>query len=318
MRRSRRLVDEVRLAAGKPLTNMRTPADAKNRDRWLTNMLDHHRFTSPEVEAAMGLSPEGLASIGQKRSAPQAAAGESDRPLVLPYPGGRHPRIGFLDGAIRPQRETKVSIFTPWNDGDEAGDYVVVDVPEAIWMNVENGRELLYLAHTHVPTVWDKQAIDLPPREWTEYAHGQLTVERELPNGVAFGAVVEPQEDGVAMELWLRNGTDETLTGLRVQNCVMLKAAAGFADLDNANKRFEPPFVVCKHATQDRWIITAWQHCQRAWGNQRCPCMHSDPQFPDCRPGETQRLKGWVSFYAGSDINAELTRLGKAMPYLKQ
>ena len=33
---------------------------------------------------------------------------------MLPYPGGRHPRLGFLDGAIRPQRETKVSVFAPW------------------------------------------------------------------------------------------------------------------------------------------------------------------------------------------------------------
>ena len=61
---------------------------------------------------------------------------------VWPYPGGRHPRIGFKDGAIRPQRETKFSVFVPWPDGG----YVVVDVPEAIWMDTESGRELLYLA----------------------------------------------------------------------------------------------------------------------------------------------------------------------------
>jgi hypothetical protein len=37
--------------------------------------------------------------------------------------------------------------------------------------------------------------------------------------------------------------------------------------------------------------------------------MHADPQFPDCAPGETQRLGGWLSFYEGTDIDAELRRI---------
>jgi hypothetical protein len=37
--------------------------------------------------------------------------------------------------------------------------------------------------------------------------------------------------------------------------------------------------------------------------------MHSDPQFPDCAPGETQRIYGWFSFYEGDDIQAELRRI---------
>ena len=56
----------------------------------------------------------------------------------------------YRDGAIRPQRETKVSVFLPWA---ESG-YVVVDVPEAIWVDARPKRELLYLAHTDVPTMW--------------------------------------------------------------------------------------------------------------------------------------------------------------------
>ena len=70
---------------------------------------------------------------------------------MLPYPGGRHPRIGFLEGAIDPQRETKLSVFTPWHDSS----YVVADVPEAIWSNLG----LTYLAHTHIPTIWTAQKI---------------------------------------------------------------------------------------------------------------------------------------------------------------
>src|SRR4029450_3863677 len=90
---------------------------------------------------------------------------------VLPYPGGRHPRIGFLDGAIRPQRETKFSAFLPW----DLSQYVVVDVPEAIWIKRGKDRELLYLAHTDVLTIWTRQGISLEPLEWNRES-GSLRV----------------------------------------------------------------------------------------------------------------------------------------------
>jgi hypothetical protein len=72
---------------------------------------------------------------------------EGEPLLVLPYPGGRHPRVGFRDGSIRPQRETKASVFAPWADGG----YAVADVPEAVWF-VPNGRpQLLYLRNYVTP-----------------------------------------------------------------------------------------------------------------------------------------------------------------------
>ncbi len=151
---------------------------------------------------------------------------------MLPYPGGRHPRIGFLEGAIRPQRETKVSVFTPWGDGG----YVVADVPEAIWSNLG----LTYLAHTHVDTIWTKQHVELKPLEWQHLPGGVLKVERTLPNGIRFGTKVAPAADAVRMEMWLTNGTDETLSDLRVQNCIMLKGADGFEDQTQDNKLFRP------------------------------------------------------------------------------
>ena len=49
----------------------------------------------------------------------------------------------------------------------------------------------------------------------------------------------------------------------------------------------------------------------RPWGNDRCPCLHADPKIPDCEPGETQRLVGWLSFYEGDDLDAELERIEK-------
>jgi hypothetical protein len=67
---------------------------------------------------------------------------------------------------------------------------------------------------------------------------------------------------------------------------------------------------VCRSAAEHirRWIITAWEPCQRAWANPPCPCLHSDPQFPDCAPGKTVHLRGWLSFYEGKDIDGEIKR----------
>ena len=96
---------------------------------------------------------------------------------------------------------------------------------------------LLYLAHTHVPTIWDKQGIKLEPLEWQEIKNGWY-LERTLPNKVVFGTRVNPRADYVRMEMWLTNGTAETLRGLVVQNCVMLKGLAGFEQQTNDNKLF--------------------------------------------------------------------------------
>jgi len=288
--------------------NFRRPADDDELRLWLQNMMVHHRFTSVEVSAATGLSTKQIEMAVNRfdidvNRRPKRT--NNDPLLVIPYPGGRHPRIGFLDGAIRPQRETKISVFTPWQNGG----YVVVDVPEAIWVGAGDKRELLYLAHKHVPTMWTRRKVELEPLEWTQEKNGSLHVQRKLPNDVVFGAKVVANKTEVRMELSISNGTDETLTGLRVQNCVMLKAARGFEQLTDDNKVISKPFVACHDKDRKRWIITAWEPCVRPWPNAICPCMHSDPQLPDCAQGETQRVHGWLSFYEGDDIEGEFRRI---------
>jgi peptidoglycan/xylan/chitin deacetylase (PgdA/CDA1 family) len=275
---------------------------------WLENMAVHHRFALPEIGAALGLTAEEVAAALRRFDIDPARAPRRapDAPLlVLPYSGGRHPRIGFLDGAIRPQRETKVSVFAPWKDGG----YAVADVPEAIWFEPGGKRELLYLAHTHVPTVWDRRGLALNPLEWERKPDGSLEVERQLPNKVIFGARAVPARDGVRMEFWVSNRSAEKMTGLQVQMCVMLKGLTGFEGLTNDNKVFAKPFAACRDREGRRWIIMAWEPCVRVWGNAPCPCLHSDPQVPDCAPGETRRVRGWLSFYEGDKIDAELRRL---------
>lgn len=298
------LVPTLNLAQDEKPGSFRRPANDAELRYWLENMVWHHRFTTEEIHSVTGLTADEIQAAVKKLNITPATKPQrpADAPLlVLPYPGGRHPRIGFLDGAVDPQRETKVSIFTPW---DEAS-YVVADVPEAIWSNLG----LTYLAHTHVPTIWSKQNIELPQLEWNRRENGSFDLERKLPNGIVFKTEVVPGRDGVRMQMTLTNGTSKPLSDLRVQNCVMLKGAAGFTKQTNDNKIFQSPWVACRSDTGDHWIITAWQPCHRPWGNPPCPCLHSDPKFPDCPPGETRTLKGWLSFYTGQDIQAELKRL---------
>jgi hypothetical protein len=292
---------------GRTLTEFRRPADDADKRFWLENMAVFHRFAPEEISAAAGLASDETAAalrgfdlVG--KTAPRRRPGEPLR--VLPYPGGRHPRLGFFDGAIMPQRETKVSVFTPWDEES----YVVVDVPEAIFSNLG----LTYLAHTHIPTIWDQRGVTLPRLEWQRGSGGVLTSERVLPNGIAFGARVAPTVTGVRMELWLRNGTTDKLTGLRVQNCVMLGYARGFNAQTSTNKLFQPPYAAVRSADGRRWVITGWDPVQRCWGNEQCPCLHSDPQFPDCPAGETVRVRGWLSFYEGTDVQAEFRRIEAA------
>lgn len=316
---------QAQLAQGPLIDNARPPENDQQLRYWL-DIMRAHRYSLAEMHAATGLDSDQLREASRRlnidlsgrppdrapsASPPPDPEADSDpmaRPLqVLPYPGGRHPRIGFRDGAIRPQRETKLSIFTPWSD---EGGYVVADFPEAIWWQPETERELLYLAHTHVPTTWDRRGVTLPPLEWKAIENG-WTVERTLPNQVTFGTQATSGPDHVRFEMWIQNGSPETVRGLLVQNCVMLAAAPGFRAQSNDNKVIRHPFVAAHDDTETRWIITAWEACARPWANPPCPCMHSDPQFPDCPPGETRLLRGWVSFYEGKDIQAELDRLAQ-------
>lgn len=289
-----------------PQADARRPEGESDLRYWLANLLADHRFTADEAAAATGLTVGEVAaeverlSIGNESAAPPSPG----KIKLLPYPGGRHPRIGFLDGAVRPQRETKVSVFAPW---DERG-YVVVDVPEAIWSQ----HGLLYLAHTHVPTLWTEQHIELEKLEWRRFDDRHLEIERRLPNDVAFGASVWPETDGVRMECWLRNGGAETLTGLRVQMCAMLKGMHGFAEQTNDNKLFRGDYACCHDGQRRRWVIMAWSPNQRTWGNAPCPCLHSDPQFADCPAGQTVRAAGRLWFHQGDDIDGFLADLEAA------
>jgi len=278
-----------------------------DRAAWLDNMLVEHRFSPTEVRRATGLAAAEATAEWQGRQA-AAMVDQAAAIRVLPYPGGRHPRRGFLEGAIDPQRETKVSIFTPWREGG----YVVVDVPEAIFSNLG----LLYLAHTHLPTIWDDRGERLPPLEW-QVTDETLTCQRRLPNGILFTSHVarRPAGDGgIGMSLSLTNGTAAPLTGLRVQVCTMLSAAEGFQHQLRLEEVLSPPFAAVRAVDHDRWIVTAWEPCHRVWTKAPVPCVHADPVFPDCPPGRTVTVRGRLWFHEGPGIEAFIAARTIAAP----
>ncbi|MSU59796.1 MAG: polysaccharide deacetylase family protein [Pedosphaera sp.] len=269
---------------------------------WLENMLINHRFTADEAARVFGWSAKEVQARADEwrinRDVPPGKP-PAGRVQVLPYPGGREVRRGFFAN-LDWQRGTKASVFLPWDPTS----YVVVDLPEAIFCE----RGLLFLAHTHIPTIWDQQNVVITNMDWTRGPAGDLTHERVLPNRVAFGASIHPNTNRVDMELWLRNDSDQALTKLRVQICGHLKGAKDFNDQTTTNKFLKCPVAAVHSAGKDRWILTAWERCGRSWAQPLVPCIHADQVFADCPPGETVRVRGRLWFYEGKDIEQEFER----------
>ncbi|MFO1461159.1 MAG: polysaccharide deacetylase family protein [Verrucomicrobiota bacterium] len=290
------------LAAGLALGAPREPLGEADLRFWMEDMVVFHQFSDAEIQQAAGMSPESIREARLRLSLPEAPPPRAPGALVtvLPYPGGRHPRLGFFEGAVDPVRETKLSVFTPW----DARSYVVVDVPEALWSNLG----LTYLAHTHLPTIWDVLGVGMERREWSRRGDGSWTSGRTLPNGIAFGVRARPTPDGVDFRWWVRNGTSNLLTGLRAQVCVLLGRAGGFEAQSATNKVLEPPLAAVRDSTGRRWILTGWEPLDRVWQNPPVPCIHADPRIPDCPPGETREARGGLWFYEGNDPAAERSR----------
>ncbi len=280
-------------------------ASRKEGEYWLENMVVEHHYSADEAARVLGWSVEAVqkraAELGLDGTKPLHLADGKTR--VLPYPGGREVRMGFLDGNRDWQRGTKASVFLPWDPKS----YVVVDLPEAIF----SGNRLLFLGHTHVPTIFDEHSLWVDNVDWAREPDGGLRLERNFTNDFArfaFGASIKPATNGADMELWLRNDSDQPLTGLRAQVCGHLKGAAQFNEQTTTNKIFRAPTTAVHSAGKDRWIVTAWERTGRTWGQPNVPCIHADPVLPDCAPGQTVRVRGRLWFYEGKDIDSELTQ----------
>ena len=206
---------------------------------------------------------------------------DSDRhlqpgPARVPRNHGGHRGLSVIDQADRVSARLQRQIL--WADTDTA--VMMEEKIDHRWMADWTVTRMYEEGHSNHPS-----DLDL---EWT------------LPNEVRFGASVKPGRADVELGLWLENGLDEPLLGLRTQLCVMLRGAPDFNAQTRDNKIFEEPAAAVQSASGDRWILTAWERTGRSWGNPRCPCMHADPVFPDCEPGRTVRLAGRLWFAEGS------------------
>ncbi len=94
----------------------------------------------------------------------------------------------------------------------------------------------------------------------------------------------------------------------------MLKGLIGFNSQRRRESVVEGPFIAVKSDRSNRWLITAWQPNHRTWDNPPVPCIHSDPIFPDCQPGQTVKVRGGLWFYEGNGVHAEIARLEQLLP----
>ncbi len=133
-----------------------------------------------------------------------------------------------------------------------------------------------------------------------------LRREASVAQWIGFKSTVEQKEGRVAMRIELTNGTEQKLTGLRVQVCTMLKGAVGFNLQEPMESIVESSRIAVRAPGTDRWIITGWTPTNRVWQNPPVPCIHVDPIFPDCEPGKTVLVEGEISFYEGTDIRSYL------------
>lgn len=274
-----------------PLTPEQVATRA-NLEYWVDNMRRFHNFCWEEVAEVTGHAVEQIRE--QAKGFDNSIKINNDRITVLPYPGGRHPRIGALDTMIDPMRGTKLSVFLPWDPSQ----YAVLDVPEALFDQLG----VTFLGHTHVPTVWDKQQVSIENSDWKKKEDGSYEYLWNLPNGVDISVYVTPLRDSVEMELVVRNGSNTDMDFINGQVCIMLKGAPDFDEQTRENKVLTDKVAAVHSEDGNRWILTEWDQLRRTWDNPKCPCVHFDPVLDPCKVGETVRVKGRIWFHEGSEL----------------
>ncbi len=302
------LMERYTLAGHDPILPDEVIASRERSEYWLRNMAIDHNYTPDEIAKVMHWDVEKVGAELEKLERTTENESSFDRVKVKPFPGGRHPRISFRDGMLSPMRGTKLSVFLPWSESD----FLVLDLPEAVMTQFG----LTFLGHKHIPSVYDYQLTEISNSDWNETEDGSYENLWKLPGNIDIGVKVTPGKEDVDMELWLTNRTKDTLlTDMQTQVCVMLGQADGYKSLTNDNKIIGCPVVAVNSESGDHWILTAWEGCSHPWGNPNCPCMHADPSFPDCPPGQTVRLRGKLWFYQGKDIQTEIDRFNNIYAY---
>jgi hypothetical protein len=230
------------------------------------------------------------------------------------------PRIAA--GMWRPQYpwEHIAWISPPWGNDD----FLWLDFPEAIFSD----QGLLYLSH--VNSQFPSMFPDLAKVEWQE-CDGEIRYQRTLPNLVSFRGVISGNgQQSVDLRIQVFNGSNKTLTTIRLQTCLFMRAyyplsaytlsnkwihtkSQGWIDLDCAKtltdndgqyyygwrggrKIADLPVIACQstdhHAIAFSWLGDTYSLIS----NPIHPCIHADPAVPDLEPGTGYELKGEIFF----------------------
>ena len=65
-------------------------------------------------------------------------------------------------------------------------------------------------------------------------------------------------------------------------------------------ERAAPPLIAVRSLhNPERWLAIIWRPARMVFSNNSIPCIHSDPQPPDCPPGAVSTAEGLILFHQG-------------------
>ena len=76
-----------------------------------------------------------------------------------------------------------------------------------------------------------------------------------------------------------------------------------------ADHECDAGFIAVRSKERERYVAIFWPKCRLVFTNTNCPCIHADPELPDCAVGEEVSLSGEVIFHEGS-LQSLVERLG--------
>jgi len=134
------------------------------------------------------------------------------------------PLIATIEGQDRDPSKIgrqAVEVHLPWED---AG-HVDMRLPETLSCNLG----LMFIDHVRSDMPPVAQAERLPDWEIDEET-GAASYTLDLPNGISFGGTATPTDGRVTFEFWVRNGTEEPLTRIRTQFCLVQTPSRMFSE----------------------------------------------------------------------------------------